>query len=286
LRLAKISGPLVFVWSWPGVDVAGLDPTTVFVSREPDGRWYVTFAVDAAAPAPLPATGRAVGVDLGITSFAVTSDGQRTANPRHLERKARNLARYQRRLARCQKGSANRAKARAKVARAHRKVRDARRDFLHRTTTRLVRGHDLIAIEDLAVKNMARNRRLARAISDCGWGEFRRQLEYKCQRAGRRLVVIGRWYPSSKMCSACGFVLADLPLKVRTWRCPSCRARHDRDLNAAKNILAAGLAAARDFPGDACGADVRHPETSPVQSAVKQEPQPARAGIPVPQGGE
>jgi putative transposase len=286
LRLAKTPGPLAFAWSWPDIDVAGLDPTTVFVSREPDGRWYVTLAVDAEPPQPLPAAGRAVGVDLGVHDFAVTSDGDRVANPRHLQRRARSLARYQRRLARCQDGSANRAKARAKVARAHRKVRDARRDFVHRTTTRLVRGHDLIAIEDLAVKNMVRNRRVARAISDCGWGEFRRQLDYKCQRAGRRLIVIDRWYPSTKMCSACGFVLAELPLKARTWRCPSCRTRHDRDLNAAKNILAAGLAAARDFPGDACGADVRHLEIRPVQSAVKQEPRLARAGIPVLQGEE
>jgi putative transposase len=286
LHLAKTPGPLMFVWSWPGVDPATLSPTMVTVSREPDGRWYVTFAIDASAPAPLPRTGRAVGVDLGIASFAVTSDGERIANPRPLQRRARSLARYQRRLARCQKGSANRAKAKAKVARAHRKTRDARRDFLHRTTTRLVRGHDLIAIEDLAVKNMVRNRRLARAISDCGWGEFRRQLEYKCERAGRQLVVVGRWYPSSKTCSACGFLLAELPLKVRTWRCPSCRTRHDRDLNAARNILAAGLAAARGNPGDACGADVRHPETPPVQPAAKQEPQPVTAGIPVRQGGD
>jgi putative transposase len=286
LRLAKTPGSLAFVWSWPAVDPATLSPTMVTISREPDGRWYVTLAVDAEPQEPLPAVGRAVGVDLGVHDFAVTSDGDRVANSRHLERKARNLARYQRRLARCQKGSANRAKARAKVARAHRKVRNARRDFLHRTTTRLVRGNDLIAIEDLAVKNMVRNRRLARAISDCGWGEFRRQLQYKCERAGRRLIVIDRWYPSTKMCSVCGLVAAGLPLKVRAWRCPSCRTRHDRDLNAAKNILAAGLAAARSFPGDACGADVRHLETPPVQSALKQEPQFARAGIPVLQGGE
>jgi putative transposase len=286
LRLAKTAGPLAFVWSWPGVDVAGLDPTTVFVCKEPGGRWYVTFATDASAPAPLPGTGRAAGVDLGITSFAVTSHGERIANPRHLQRRAASLARYQRRLARCQRGSANRVRAKAKVARAHRKVRDARRDFLHKTTTGLVRGHDLIAIEDLQVSGMARNRRLARAISDCGWGEFRRQLEYKCQRAGRRLIVTGRWYPSTKMCSACGLVLAELPLQARAWRCPSCRARHDRDLNAAKNIPAAGLAAARGNPGDACGADVRHRKTPPVQSAVKQEPRPARPGIPVLQGGE
>jgi putative transposase len=286
LRLAKAPGPLAFVWSWPEVDTGVLDPTMVIVSRDSDGRWYVTFAVDISAPAPLPGTGQAAGVDLGITSFAVTSHGERIANARHLKRRARNLARYQRRLARCQRGSANRAKAKAKVARAHRKVRNARADFLHRTTTQLIRDNDLIAIEDLAVKNMLRNRHLARAISDCGWGELRRQLEYKCQRAGRRLIVTGRWYPSSKTCSACGFLLADLPLHVRAWRCPSCRARHDRDLNAAKNILAAGLAAARGNPRDACGADVRHLETPPVQSAAKQEPRLVTAGIPVLQGEE
>jgi putative transposase len=280
LRLAKTGGPLRFVWSWPGVDVTGLDPTRVIVSRESDGRWYVTFAVDTQLPEPLPATGRAAGVDLGVRDFAVTSDGEKIANPRHLERKARNLARYQRRLARCQEGSANRAKARAKAARAHRKVRNARRDFLHRTSARLVRGNDLIVIEDLAVANMVRNRHLARAISDCGWGEFRRQLDYKCARYGRQLVVIDRWYPSSKTCSACGHLLAELSLSARAWPCPSCGARHDRDVNAATNILAAGQAVT------ACGADVRHPGTPRVRSAGKQEPRPATAGIPVLQGGE
>ena len=150
LRLARMGAPLRFVWSWPDVEVTALDPAMVIVSREPDGRWYVTFTVDAAAPEPMPETGRAVGVDLGVTDFAVTSDGQRIANPRHLQRRARNLARYQRRTARCRKGSANHAKAAAKVARAHRKVRNARHDFLHRASTGLVRQHDVIAIEDLA----------------------------------------------------------------------------------------------------------------------------------------
>jgi putative transposase len=280
LRLAKTNGPLRFVWSWPEVDITALNPTMVVVSRDPDGRSYVTFAIDTQLPEPLPATGRAVGVDLGVKDFAVTSGGEKIANPRHLERKARNLARYQRRLARCQKGSANRTKAKAKVARAHRKVRDARGDFLHHVSTRLVRGNDVIVIEDLAVTNMIRNRHLARVISDCGWGEFRRQLEYKCQRYGRQLVVIDRWYPSSKTCSACGHLLATLSLGTRHWTCPSCGARHDRDVNAAKNILAAGQAVT------ACGADVRHSGTSRVQSAVKQEPRPVTAGIPVPQGGE
>ncbi len=288
LRLAKISAPLRFVWSWPDADVTALDPAMVIVSREPDGRWYVTFTIDTGDPEPLPPAGHVAGVDLGVKDFAVTSDGERIANPRHLERKARALARYQRRMARCQKGSANRAKAAAKVARAHRKVRDARRDFLHRASTRLVRENDVIVIEDLNVAGMVRNRHLARAISGCGWGEFRRQLAYKCQRYGRRLVVIDRWYPSSKTCSACGHRLAELSLGTRHWTCPSCGARHDRDLNAAKNILAAGRAVARGSPGDACGADVSHSGIPRVQSAVKQEPRPATAGIPVLQlqGGE
>jgi putative transposase len=286
LRLAKMAAPIRFVWSWPDVDVITLDPAMVIVSREPDGRWYVTFTVDADAPEALQETGRVVGVDLGVTDFAVTSAGERTPNPRHLERKARSLARYQRRLARSQKGSANRAKAAAKVARAHCKVRNARRDFLHRASTSLVRKADLIVIEDLAVSNMIRNRHLARAISGCGWGEFRRELEYKCGRYGRHLVVIDRWYPSSKTCSACGHLLADLSLSTRNWRCPSCGTRHDRDINAAKNILAAGLAVARGSAGDACGAEVRHSGSSRMRSAAKQEPRPARAGIPVLQGGE
>ena len=213
LYLAKMDAPLAFTWSWPGIDPATIDPTMVTVSRDLCGRWYVSLAVDVPSPAPLPATGRAAGVDLGITDFAVTSDGQRIANPRHLERRARNLARYQRRTARCQRGSANRAKARAKVARAHRKVRAARADFLHKASTRLVRDHDVVVLEDLAVQNMVRNRRLAK-----------------------------------------------LSLGTRMWQCPSCGTRHDRDVNAAKNILAAGLAVAGGNPGHACGADVRHPD--------------------------
>ena len=286
LRLAKTGAPLRFTWSWPDIDVAALDPAMVVVAREPDGRWYVTFTLDTAAPPPLEQTGHAVGVDLGVRDFAVTSDGERIANPRHLEGKARRLGRYQRRLARCQKGSANRAKAAAKVARAHRKVRHARADFLHRASTRLVRQNEVIVIEDLAVANMVRNRHLARAISDCGWGEFGRQLAYKCQRYGRRLVVIDRWYPSSRTCSACGYLLAELSLSTRHWTCPSCGARHDRDVNAAQNILAAGRAVVPGSRGDACGADVRHSGSSRVRSAAKQETRPARAGIPVLQGGE
>ncbi|GAB3987376.1 RNA-guided endonuclease TnpB family protein [Actinoallomurus acanthiterrae] len=276
LQLAKTATPLRFVWSFDDVEVSALNPTMVVISRDPDGRWYVTFAIDTDAPEPVDEAGHAIGIELGIKDFAVTSDGERIANPRHLERKARNLARYQRRMARCQRGSMNRRKAKAKVARAHRKVRNARNDFLHRVSTNLVRRTDTIVIEDLAVTNMVKNHALARAISDAGWGEFRRQLEYKAERAGRTLVVIDRWYPSSKTCSACRHLLAKLSLSTRHWTCPGCRTRHDRDINAAKNILAAGQAVAGHNPGDACGADVRRQGPSLPQSALKQETRAAR----------
>jgi putative transposase len=155
-----------------------------------------------------------------------------------------------------------------------------RRDFLHKLSTRLIRDNDVIAIENLPVRNMVRSRNLARAISCTGWAELRRMLEYKAQRHGRIVVAVDRWYPSSKTCSVCGHLLAELGLGTRHWTCPGCGARHDRDINAAKNILAAGQAVT------ACGADVRHLEKPPVQSAVNQEPQPAKAGISVPHGGE
>jgi putative transposase len=277
LWMAKTKAPLALVWSFGDVDLAALNPTMVVISREPDGRWYVTFAVDTDAPEPMPPVGHQIGIDLGVKDFAVTSDGERIANPRHLEKKQRNLARYQRRMARSRPGSSNRRKAKAKVARACRKIRDARTDFLHRTSTALVRQADLIVIEDLTVRNMVRNRRLARAISDCGWGEFRRQLEYKAARAGRTLVVIDRWYPSSRTCSACGRLLTKLSLSTRHWTCPGCRTRHDRDLNAAKNILAAGRAVAGGTPGDVCGADVRRQGAPLPRSAAKQKPATARA---------
>jgi putative transposase len=170
-------------------------------------------------------------------------------------------------------------------ARAHRKVRASRTDFLHRTSTRLVRDHDVIVIEDLAVTNMIRNRSLAKAISDCGWGTFRQMLAYKAVRAGRHLIVTDRWYPSSKTCSECGHLLADLSLTTRHWTCPSCRTRHDRDINAAKNILAAGLAVGAGIGADACGADVKHSGSSRVQSAAKQELS-GEPGNPALQGGE
>jgi len=267
LWLAKTATPLRIVWSWPDIDLMTLDPTMVVVSCEPDGRWFVTFAVDTADPAPLPAVGETVGVDLGITEFAVLSTGERIPNPRHMGRHERGLKRHQRRLARCQRGSNNRAKQKQKVARRHARVRDARRDFLHKTSTDLVRRFDRIGIEDLNVAGMVRNRSLARAISGCGWGEFRAMLEYKAQRAGRQVVVVDRWYPSSKTCNSCGHLLASLSLGTRHWTCPGCGTRHDRDINAAKNIdTAAGLVVA------ASGGPVRPDQATGRRGPVNEEP--------------
>jgi putative transposase len=285
LWLAKMSAPLRVVWTWPGTDLAGLNPTSVTVARDAAGRWFVTFHAEVADPAPLPDAGGA-GVDVGLHHFATLSTGRKVEHPRHWERHEQRLRRYQRRLARCKKGSANRAKARVKVARAHARIADARRDFLHKTSTGLVAAHGVIAVEDLAVRNMVGNRSLARAISCSGWAQFRAMLEYKAQRYGRTVIAVDRWYPSSKTCSACGFLLAELSLATRTWPCPSCGTRHDRDINAAKNILAAGLAAVAGNGGDACGADVRHEGSPLVRSAVKQELPRATARIPVLQGGE
>jgi len=283
LWLAKASGPLRIVWSWPDIDLATLGPTTVVVSREPDGRWFVTFMADQPNPASLPHIGRSVGVDLGLTDFAVLSSGETIAHPRHMDWHERRLKHYQRVLARKQPGSANRQKARRKVARQHARVRDARRDFLHKTSTHLVRDFDTIAVENLNVAGMVRNRRLAKSIARTGWAELRALLAYKAGRAGRRLLVVDRWYPSSKSCSACGHLLATLGLSVRAWVCPSCGTWHDRDLNAARNILAAGLAAATgsDPGGEACGDDVRRQGSSLPQSSAKQEPLVARPGLHV-----
>ena len=276
LWLAKMSAPLRVAWSWP-FDMTNLDPTMVVISRESDGRWFATLCVDLPDPQPAEPTGESVGVDLGIKDFATLSTGDKIANPRHMARHERGLRRQQRRLARMKRGSTNRAKQRVKVARKHSRVRDARRDFLHKTSTSLVEANDVVAVEDLNVSGMVRNRSLAKSISEGGWSEFRNMLSYKTEQAGKRLAVINRWYPSSKICSTCGHLLATISLGTRHWTCPDCGTRHDRDVNAAKNILvAAGLAETQN----ACGGDVRPHEATRRQSPVKQEPQPAKVGIP------
>ncbi|GLX01324.1 transposase [Microtetraspora sp. NBRC 16547] len=238
LWLAKMDAPLDIVWSRPLPEEA--EPSTVTVSKDAAGRWFVSILVQEKIR-PLDPTGSAVGVDAGITALVTLSTGEKVANPRHERAERRRLAKAQRALARKAKGSANRAKARITVARVYARIADCRRDHLHKLSTRLVRENQTVVIEDLAVRTMVKNHSLARAISDASWRELRSMLEYKAQWYGRELVVVDRWFPSSKLCSACGTVQEAMPLNVRTWVC-ACGAVHDRDVNAAKNILAAGLA--------------------------------------------
>ncbi|MGV9249393.1 RNA-guided endonuclease InsQ/TnpB family protein [Streptomyces sp. NPDC003710] len=278
LTLAKMAAPLDIRWSRPLPE--GAIPTTVTVSRDSAGRWFVSMLCDDRIT-PAPATTNAVGIDAGITSLVTLSTGEKVANPKHERRDRARLAKAQRELSRKAKGSANREKARCRVAKVHARIADRRRDFLHKMTSRLVRENQTVVIEDLTVRNLLKNGKLARAISDASWTELRSMLEYKCAWYGRELVVIDRWFPSSKLCGACGTVAAKMPLNVREWTC-DCGAVHDRDVNAARNILAAGLAAA------ACGDGVRPQRESSRTGrlSVKQEAQRVTAGIPRLQAGE
>jgi putative transposase len=252
LTLAKMDAPLAIHWSRP---FSGT-PSTVTISKDTAGRYFVSFLIEEDIQA-LPVVNAMVGVDVGLKDVAVLSTGEKIANPRHLQRSERRLTHAQRNLARKQKGSKNREKARLKVAREHARIADQRRDGLHKLTTRLIRENQTVCVESLAVKNLVRNHALAKAISDVGWGELVRQLEYKAAWYGRTLVKIDRWYPSSKRCHACGHVLDSLLLDVRQWTCPECGIRHDRDINAAKNMLAVGLTV------NACGEAVRPGRATP-----------------------
>jgi putative transposase len=213
-------------------------PSSVTVIKEPDGRYYASFVVERQAT-PLPASDREVGIDLGLASLAVTSDGEVIGNPRFLRAKERKLARAQRMLACKQKGSANRAKARHRVAVVHRKVREARLDHAHKTALRLVRDNQAVYAEDLCVSGLARTR-LARSVHDAGWSQFLRLIEQKAAQYGRTFGKAGRFEPTSQVCSACGVKDGPKPLSVRQWACAACGTAHDRDVNAARNVLALG----------------------------------------------
>ena len=227
------------------------------IIKDAAGRYFASFVVQA-APSPLPATGPVLGIDLGLTHFAVLSDGRKIASPQFLRRAEKKLKRRQRDLSRKQKGSRNRDKARVKVARAHARVADARRDFHHQLSTALIRENQAVAVEDLAVKALGRTR-LAKSVYDAGWASFVHMLEYKARLHSRRFHRIGRFEPTSQVCSMCGIKDGSKPLHVRIWRCAGCGAWLDRDVNAAVNVAkAAGLAVT------ACRAQVR-PEPLPAQ---------------------
>ncbi|MFI0967854.1 RNA-guided endonuclease InsQ/TnpB family protein [Streptomyces sp. NPDC021080] len=256
LNLPKI-GEVKVKWSrtLPAV------PTSVTVIKDSTGRYFASFVIDtdpAEDAARMPDTDRTIGIDLGLASFAILSDGTKIDSPRFLRRAEKKLKKTQRELSRKQKGSKNRAKARLKVARAHVKAADARREFHHQLSTKLIYENQGIAVEDLWVKGLARTR-LAKSVHDAGWAQFIGMLEYKAARYGRTLVKIGRFEPTSQVCSTCGVKDGPKPLNVREWTCTACGTVHDRDHNAALNIKqAAGLAVS------ACGAPVR-PGAIPAQ---------------------
>ena len=265
LTLAKMADPLDIVWSRPLPD--GASPSTVTVSRDSAGRWFVSLLCQDPRVKPLAAAGTAVGIDVGLDHLLTLSTGEKIANPRHERRDRERLARAQRELSRKARGDgANRRKARRRVAKIHARIADRRRDVLHKLTTRLVRENQTLVIEDLTVRNMVKNRSLARAISDAAWAEFRSMLEYKAGWYGRDVIAVDRFFPSSKLCSRCGTLQLEMPLNIRTWACDSCGTVHDRDVNAAENLLAAGLAVS------VCGAGVRPQRRTPGgQSAMKQK---------------
>ncbi len=285
IRLAKMMDePLNIAWSRPLP--AGVAPSSVTVSQDAAGRWFMSILCEEIITL-LAKTNKTVGVDLGLKTFALYSDGERVEHPRLLAKKAARLARYQRVASRRKpkpghEASKNYVKAKIRVAKQHVKLADARRDFLQKTTTDLVTRFDVVVIEDLHVAGMKRNRHLAKAISDSGWREFRTHIEYKTQWYGKRLIVIDRWHPSSRLCSTpgCDGKNSKLKLSERSWTCLECGTLHDRDLNAAKNIHAAGLAVVQRELDKACGEDIR-PKQSPRvtpsngrQTSMKQQTTP------------
>ncbi len=243
LFIAKSKEPLNIRWSQP----LSSEPSSITISKDCAGRYFVSMLCEFKAK-PMPVSNKTVGIDLGLTDLFITSDGKKSGNPRHTLRYQSELAYYQKQLAKKKLGSRNRAKARLKVARIHAKIADCRMDATHKASRTLINENQVVCVESLTVKGMIRNPKLAKHIADANWGEFVRQLEYKSDWSGRTLVKIDRFFPSSKRCSNCGFVHERLPLSIRHWRCPECNVLHDRDINAAINIKAAGLAVL------ACGA--------------------------------
>ena len=210
---------------------------TVTVSKDPSGKYFASILCENLVAMPdISLNGKILGIDVGLTDLAVTSDGSKFANPKHVLKAQKNLAKKQQHLSRKAKGSNTRNKARLLVAKAHERVANTRQDYLHKLSTRLVNENQVIAVEDLHVKGMMKNHNLARAIGDAGWGSFTNMLKYKTARQGKGYIEVNRFFASSKTCSCCMHAQAKMPLDVRMWTCDQCGAKHDRDINAALNI--------------------------------------------------
>jgi putative transposase len=259
---------------------------TVTISKNPSGQYFAAILTEKEGEHPQASNeGTAIGIDLGIADFCITSTGSKYPNPRHIKKHERNLKRKQRKLSRKQKGSNSRKKARKLVARVHQRISNSRQDFLQKLSRKLVNENQVIVVEDLAVKNLVKNHSLAKAISDLGWSSFVGMLDYKCERSGKILVKVERFFPSSKTCSNCYHRVYSLPLDVRNWTCPSCDTHHDRDVNAAINIKAEGLRLlALGTSATANGGDVR--PSRGRKTSVRRSPSKLEAPtIPLAVGG-
>ena len=254
LTLAKMQSHLKIRWHRHFTGI----PTTVTVSKDSANRYFVSFSVEEEIT-QFPETDSQVAIDLGIKDVIVSSKGFASGNPKYYSKYQKKLAKLQKRLAKKQKGSKNREKARLKVAKLHAKIADCRKDFLNKLTIQLVRENQAIITESLAVKNMIKNRKLSKAIADCGWGELIRQLDYKSSWYGRILIQVDRFFPSSKRCNPCGHVLDKLPLEIREWTCPNCQSHNLRDFNACLNLLAVGQTVLRCDPGESYSPKERAP---------------------------